>query len=214
MSINNNLEGKTFNHLLVLKELGNKKILCKCLLCGNEKIIDKYKVKTGHTKSCGCLLRKNKHELKGAKIGLLEVIEKAQTKKGSTNEWICKCRCGKYTIVSSSSLIHNRTLSCGCLVSIKSKERFNNKEKGLRRFIKNNTSIKLIEKYMNTTMSNNTTGYIGVYFCKNKKSKQYMASLKFQGKNIFLGYFNTIEQAYKARKEGENKYFKPILDEN
>ena len=32
------------------------------------------------------------------------------------------------------------------------------------------------------------------------------------GKSIHLGYFDTLEKAIKARKEAEEKYFKPILE--
>lgn len=50
--------GKKFNKLTVLeisgKRLYNKIYLCKCD-CGNSANIEGYKIKSGHTKSCGCL---------------------------------------------------------------------------------------------------------------------------------------------------------------
>ncbi len=46
--------GKTFNNILVLKELGHGKILGKCLLCGREKEFFRYPVVHGNSKSCGC----------------------------------------------------------------------------------------------------------------------------------------------------------------
>lgn len=51
-----NLIGKVFNQLTVL-EVQKDKIVCLCD-CGNTKIIKRYKVLKGETKSCGCLWRK------------------------------------------------------------------------------------------------------------------------------------------------------------
>lgn len=52
------LTGKVFNKLTVIKHLENGKWLCKCD-CGNEVIVKSGNLKNGHTKSCGCL-RKQK----------------------------------------------------------------------------------------------------------------------------------------------------------
>ena len=35
-----------------------------------------------------------------------------------------------------------------------------------------------------------------------------MARIKVKGKDIFLGYYQTLEEASKVRKEAEIKYFK------
>ena len=50
------ITGKTFNRLTVIKDAEYRKsdCLCRCS-CGNEKYINRYKVISGHTKSCGCI---------------------------------------------------------------------------------------------------------------------------------------------------------------
>lgn len=48
------LAGKKFNRLTILKVLSGAKCLCRCE-CGKEKIILSASIKSGHTKSCGCL---------------------------------------------------------------------------------------------------------------------------------------------------------------
>ena len=53
--------------------------------------------------------------------------------------------------------------------------------------------------------SNNTSGVIGV--CWEKRPKKWKASITINGKAIGLGYFINKEDAIKARKEGEIKYF-------
>lgn len=50
--------GKTFNHVQVVKELGNNRIIGKCLLCGKVREFNKFLVIHGKTKSCGCIRRR------------------------------------------------------------------------------------------------------------------------------------------------------------
>lgn len=52
---------------------------------------------------------------------------------------------------------------------------------------------------------NNKTGVKGVYF-DNKRNK-YVANIKVNYKGIFLGRFNTLEEATQVRKEAEIKYW-------
>ncbi|MBQ2284235.1 MAG: hypothetical protein II244_01070 [Clostridia bacterium] len=52
------------------------------------------------------------------KFGKLTAIERhhiVKTKNKTTHFWLCKCECGKYTIVNISNLINGHTKSCGCL---------------------------------------------------------------------------------------------------
>ena len=45
-------------------------------------------------------------------------------------------------------------------------------------------------------MANNTSGFKGVCFHKHKK--KYQANIRYEGKNLHLGYFDTAEQAGRA----------------
>lgn len=57
-----------------------------------------------------------KIDLTGKVFGKLTVIKEhpERTPQGSV-QWLCKCECGKPTIVSGDNLRRNHTLSCGCL---------------------------------------------------------------------------------------------------
>lgn len=57
-----NLEGKTFNYLLVKQYIGNSRYICECLNCGNETIAPSTKLKSGRKKSCGCMKSKLLHD--------------------------------------------------------------------------------------------------------------------------------------------------------
>lgn len=110
------LTGKKFNKLLVLERAENigKKVAWRCLCdCGNETTVEGYSLKTGQTKSCGCLRGK---DLIGQKFNRLTVIEKtSQRTKDRNIIWKCLCDCGKECFIDSSALISNNTKSCGCL---------------------------------------------------------------------------------------------------
>jgi hypothetical protein len=52
---------------------------------------------------------------------------------------------------------------------------------------------------------NNTSGHIGIWF--NKKNNKYTSQIKVNRKGIHLGEYSILEDAIKARKEAEIKYF-------
>lgn len=57
----------------------------------------------------------------------------------------------------------------------------------------------------------NTSGYKGVYW-NNEKEKWY-AKIGYQNKNIHLGYFDSIEEAFEVRLNAENNYFGEFKNE-
>lgn len=59
-----------------------------------------------------------KLDMVGKKFGRLTVIERyPENTKDRKAQWICKCDCGKTTVVSGKQLRTGKTLSCGCLRS-------------------------------------------------------------------------------------------------
>lgn len=44
------------------------------------------------------------------------------------------------------------------------------------------------------------------------KKHKWEASICCQGKSYYLGSYNTLEEAVAARKAGEEKYYKPLLE--
>ena len=122
------LTGQRFGYLVVLseiKERKNKQIqwLCKCD-CGNQLPVLGASLRSGNTKSCGCLNnevrakngRNNKIDLTGKKFGYLTVIKDSGERKGSSVLWLCQCKCGNKVKIKGTSLLHG-VKSCGCLKS-------------------------------------------------------------------------------------------------
>lgn len=120
------LSEKTFNRWTVFgrsrkDNKGNYYWECVCV-CGAKKIIAGYSLKSGRSKSCGCLIKDYKFtDLTGKIFDKLTVIEKIE--KSKRLSWICRCKCGKEIIVLDYNLKNSHTKSCGCLLSEKLLER-------------------------------------------------------------------------------------------
>lgn len=116
-----NLVGQRFGRLLVVEQLDDKngwtQFKCKCD-CGNEKITSGSNLVYGATRSCGCLHKdivnkKLMEDLTGKRFNKLSVIKRVESKYDKAH-WLCKCDCGKETIVSTGGLKSGHTKSCGC----------------------------------------------------------------------------------------------------
>lgn len=112
-----------------------------------------------------------------------------------------QCECGNIVYYTISDFRKNT--SCGCYR--KSRARTDKMMKSMQSF--ENTLLKSLTRQIN---SNNTSGYKGVSYSKSKK--KWVAYIKLQYKNKYLGTFDTKEAAIQARKEGEEKYYKPIIE--
>lgn len=132
------LTGQKFGRLTAIKPVvvnGYRKWLCVCD-CGNIKTVTAGSLRSGGTKSCGCL-SKEFLDLTGEKFGRLTVesINKEKTKNGYIH-WNCVCDCGNKVIVSTSNLtnkdVSKRVQSCGCLKRESSSQRFSSKLEGMK----------------------------------------------------------------------------------
>lgn len=54
-------------------------------------------------------------DLTGLKFGRLTVIGRAANDKFGRSKWLCRCNCGKETIVAGFNLKNGNIKSCGCL---------------------------------------------------------------------------------------------------
>ncbi len=54
-----------------------------------------------------------KYNLTGKRFGMLTVVKEATNKKGR-RRWLCKCDCGGELDSLQGSLVHGRTVTCGC----------------------------------------------------------------------------------------------------
>lgn len=108
------ITNQTFGKLTAIEYIGDSKWKCLCS-CGNYAVATSSALKRGERKSCGCLKKKYDHI--GERFGRLLVVGEAEEKvvHGQQRSWICRCDCGKTTIVKGSNLRNGITNSCGCL---------------------------------------------------------------------------------------------------
>lgn len=122
--------GNRYGSLTVLYKTETEKgrpIKWHCLCdCGNEKDILGTMLRSGNTKSCGCLQRRRAAEsniertggsILGQKFGRLLVLEEyLLPQKNGKNQRFCKCKCdcGAIVEVSASHLKSGHSQSCGC----------------------------------------------------------------------------------------------------
>ena len=133
--------GNRYGRLLVIKELDernsdNRRLyLCKCD-CGNYIKTTGKRLRSGITKSCGCLKKEKALEilktktslgstigvdLTNKRFGKLTVIKEVEPiirKSGKpVRQWLCQCDCGNQVIVQHTYLTTGDTQSCGCINS-------------------------------------------------------------------------------------------------
>lgn len=210
-----NIIGEQYGRLTVLKEVEQigyeRRFLCKCI-CGNEKIVGMSQLRTGKTKSCGCLNKeitsqKNTRDLTGKRFGKLTVIGRSKEKHQTQTKaiWQCKCDCGNTLDVLSTYLTSGDTTSCGCHRKQLGIELQQNNKKN---FWNDGVFSPILKS---KRRSDNTTGVKGVSL--NRRNGKYRAQISIKGKKIYLGEYPTIEQAAKAREAGEEKYHSPYLED-
>lgn len=131
MHTREDLTGQTFGRLTVLGPAKDHvdpsgthypQWLCRCI-CGNQVTVQTGSLKSGGTRSCGCLRKeadtRRREDLTGQTFGRLTVLGPAEdyVSPGGRHilRWLCRCECGNQVAVLGQSLKSGDTRSCGCL---------------------------------------------------------------------------------------------------
>ena len=217
-----NLTGQMFGKWKVIKRVedyiasnGNKYVqwLCECS-CENhtKKILRASILKSGDSKSCGCLFDL-KYDLSGEYgIGWTNNGEpfffdkedydliKDYTWRYDKNKYLyANCiRNGKRTTIKMHRLIMDVLDDNEWLIDHIKHITYDNRKSQLR-LVTNS------QNGMNTKLSsNNTTGYKGVTW--DKERQKWVVYIKLDNKHIYIGRFDEIEEADSARRKAELKY--------
>lgn len=188
--------------------------LCRCE-CGNEKIVEGNKLRTGWSKSCGCynndvfknnISKQNVYDLTGdygkgwtvdTNLEFWFDIEDYELIKDYTWSEEHGYIINKLTRTYLHKLI-THTDHTQIVDHVKSR-RYDNRKSELRIVTSEQNA------YNKSYMSNNTSGFIGVVW--NKKNLCWQAQIGYQHKSIYLGSFDNKEDAIIARLLAEKKYF-------
>lgn len=119
------IKGMSFGRWFVIRREKSTAIrgarwLCRCL-CGTQRIVLAGVLKSGHSKSCGCLkqdmfcsyVAKKIKTIVGSKFGYFTIISAPERRVGAYKV-TCKCNCGVVKKVYANSLLSGTSKSCGC----------------------------------------------------------------------------------------------------
>lgn len=145
----------------------------------------------------------------GKKFFRLTPIKRINFENGYSR-YLCKCDCGNEIEVLGSQLLAGYYKSCGCYHK-EGYEHFEDiKDLGTKKLQSKRVEGTSLYAMQTKIPTNNTSGVKGVSYVE--RLRKYRAYLQIRGKQINLGYYKTLEEAAKAREEGEKKYFKPIIE--
>lgn len=229
VKVKEDLTGKTFGRLTVIKQAEDyitpkgkhsAKWLCKCN-CGNFTEVKGAELKRRRISSCGCLrhesvIERNKKYKK--KYNRYEICGNYVTMYTLNNEpfdidledfWKVKDICwhkdtsGYIVGITNDNIIrlHRYVMNCpdDMEVDHKKHDKSDNRKENLRIATRS-------QNMMNHCINkNNTSGTTGVkQYGTNGK---WSADITVNGTRIYLGTFDNLDDAIKARKEAEEKYF-------
>lgn len=145
-------------------------------------------------------------DLTGRRYGKVVVIGRSDRRmtrgKRTVPLWECVCDCGSVTYKPTDSLTNGSVSMCRECAAKYSAQKMREKV-GLV----GGTQISRIRS--DRLIATNTSGARGVYY--NPKTGRWRARLRFQGKTYNLGTYRTLEEAVKARKNGEEKIYGRFL---
>lgn len=199
--------GRQFGRLSVVRYIGNnaqnaRLWECRCD-CGNTHTATTTELTSGGKTMCDACAQEKRTWSKckiepGQRFGRLTVLGLDHKGDRGRKYWKCQCDCGGSAVVPQYTLLEGHTISCGCYRNECSRHNFK---------LYDGTSIQQITS---PPTKANKTGVRGVSFCKEKE--KYLAQLKIRGQYHFLGYYETIDEAAKARHEAEELYYAPVID--
>lgn len=215
------LTNQRFGRLLVLSKYdvvgkGETRWLCQCD-CGNECVVSRGGLKGGKTQSCGCLQRERASEIK-RKYNTYDLSGEygiGYTSKGEEFYFDLEdydkikdyCWCFNdqdYVVAHNKSgnniRFHRLILNINdkdIIIDHKNRRKNDNRKSNLRVATKS-------ENAMNRpTDIRSTTGYKGVHKVGNK----YTANIGLNNETIYLGIFDSMEDAAECRYRNEKEIF-------
>lgn len=231
VKVKEDLTGKKFNHWTVLEQADDyvnpntgarcSRWLCECD-CEDKtrKVVNGSYLKNGESKSCGCHKRKvtserskkyNTYDLSG-EYGI------GYTSKGEEfyfdledydliKNYCWYIRDDGYVVTNvyfntnynRPLLFHKLLLPDEIQIDHKNHKKYDNQKENLRPCNNSNN------QWNKGLYKNNTTGVTGVSW--DKRRRKWRVRINVCKKEIFIGFFDDFDDAVKARKEAEERYF-------
>ena len=218
------LTGKKFGRLLVINRVGSDKSghalwNCQCDCDGKIVVVAGTHLLTGDTQSCGCYHKQkaskthkkyNKYDLESEEYGIGFTFKGEEFWFDKEDYELIKDYCWRFdsygyvvTNVGKKQIFFHRVVT-NCPDEmipdhIERNNRFDNRKQNLRITDKAHNN-------MNKSMiCTNTSGVMGV--SKYSYKDGWCASVSQNNKSIYLGVFDSFEEAVKARLKAEKEYY-------
>jgi len=229
-NISKDLTGMKFNRLIVIKRVDNyisphgkkqSQWLCQCD-CEeqNEIIVTRNNLQSGNTKSCGCLQKEKIIKLN--KYNIYNLTGEFGIGYTNNNEEFyfdledydkikdyCWCKSNNGYIITNDYnkekhiIIWMHRLITNCPDDMEVDHKFHDHWDNRKEFLR---IVTRSQNQMNIGLkSHNTSGITGVSWME--KYGKWQAYININGKRINLGYYDDFQDAVRARKEAEEKYF-------
>lgn len=223
-----NMQGKKYGHLTAIKVEYVKYGTCYWKFacdCGNVRVFNGSTVRKGRVVSCGCAKGKHwigknnpkyKHGMSGTRLN--SIIKNMKTRCLNPNSLDYKNYGGRGIKICDEWMKDKTTFFEWALnngyrenLSIDRIDVNGNYEPSNCRWV--TWSVQAINKRkqnpIRSIRSDNKSNIVGVYYINSGK---WIASLELNHKKLLRKEFHNKQDAIDARKEAEEKYFKPILD--
>ncbi|GAE32435.1 AP2 domain-containing protein [Alkalihalobacillus hemicellulosilyticus] len=208
------LTGKKFGRLTVIKREGSnkhKQAIWKCLCeCGNETMVVASKLKSGYTQSCGCLQKERTseasiihgHSRKSPEYKIwATMLQRCDNQNYKDYEYyggrgirVCDCwkSFEKFIVDMGNRPSSNHTI-----------ERIDNdKDYNKSNCVWENRTVQSRNQRLR---KDNTTGIKGVQWDKDRN--KYRVTISHNKKKIYIGLYESLEDAKQSRKQAELKYW-------
>ena len=147
-------------------------------------------------------MSKNRLDISGHKYGKLTALYPTDRKSANGSIlWRCRCDCGNEVEVSVAELNKGNNKSCGCLKEV-SKKMVRD-----RLHLVDGTCIEWLSG--RKKRSDNHSGFCGIFKRKNGK---YIANIGFKKKLLYLGSFDSYEEAVNVRQRAEQTIYEGFLN--
>ena len=170
----------------------------ECQYCGREFEVRVYSVKIGNARSCGCLVGKkithgfSYHNFYRIWVSMMDRCSSPKAKDyknyGARGITVCAEWLDVANFISWAEITHPN-------IGNTSLDRIDN-NKG---YSPDNCrwADKITQNLNQRMKKNNTSGYTGVGWHKNVK--KWLSSIRYQGVGVYIGQFDSIEEAVQAR---------------
>lgn len=199
------LKGQTFGRLTAVEPTEQRHVhsvvwRCRCS-CGREALVPSDWLRRGIKRSCGCLQDENRRtDVTGQVRGQLTAIAPTDERRGGHTVWMWRCSCGQI-VRKPPQMVggHKSTMCPDCALRLKQQQAADmgaHVERDAQ-----GRSVRQVEDIIaGKPTRQNSSGVRGVSW---HRGTQKWAARCSDGKGGMrtIGYYNTIEEAAKARAE-------------